>query len=119
MSPLPIEYQLMSRRAAALDDLAAHGGKLRVRCQDGFTMSVIAHAGAYCTPRPDWDSTPPGFDGPFTQLEVGFPSQRPEPWDQWAAHADDGDREDPTDTVYGYVPVQMVRDLIEMHGGEV
>ena len=38
-----------------------------VRCADGFTMSVQANEGAYCTPRLD-------EAGSYTEVEVGFPS---------------------------------------------
>src|SRR5690606_22160819 len=81
-------------------------GNNRVVCRDGFRMSVIAGAGTDCTPRPDWPAVagevPADYPGPYTHVEVGYPSARPEPWDQWARYADDP--EDPTDTVYGYVP---------------
>lgn len=84
-------------------------------CRDGFTLSVVTGALVYCTPRID--------TGPYTHVEVGFPSVRPEPWedtdgpDGWRRYAEDpGDF--PTDTVYGYVPVEMVRALLRLHGGE-
>lgn len=97
----------------------------RITCADGFTLSVIAGPGVYCTPRPALlDSLPDGlvsdaprdYPGPYTAVEVGFPSARPEPWDEWSQRAEDED--EPTGTVYGYVPVEMVRALIESHGGE-
>ena len=97
----------------------------RITCADGFTLSVIAGPGAYCSPRPALlDSLPDGlvsdapknYPGPYTAVEVGFPSKRPEPWGEWSQRAED--EESPTATVYGYVPVEMVRALIENHGGE-
>ncbi|MHC3427237.1 hypothetical protein [Streptomyces sp. DT18] len=98
----------------------------RIRCADGFSLSVIAGAGAYCHPFPglarSWadDSVytvPADYPGPYTKVEVGFPSERPEPWSDWAEYAEDPD--EPTETVYGYVPVETVRALIDSHGGEV
>jgi hypothetical protein len=80
----------------------------RVECADGFSVSVQASQFHYCTPRED--------GGPWTHVELGFPSARPEPWRKWRKYAEDADR--PTDTVYAYVPVQMVIDLITSHGGE-
>lgn len=53
---------------------------------------------------------------PYTSVEVGFPSARPEPWGEWERYAEDST--DPTGTVYGFVPVALVRDLIASHGGE-
>lgn len=98
----------------------------RITCADGFSLSVIAGPGVYCTPRPALlDGLPDGlvsnapkdFPGPYTAVEVGYPSERPEPWGEWIQRCEDEER--PTDTVYGYVPVDMVRALIESHGGEI
>lgn len=93
----------------------------KIRCADGFTLSVIAGGGTYCTPRPDWPfdgGVDKNYRGPYTHVEVGFPSEKPEPWDEWKNLADDSGDFDPTDTVYGYVPVELVRSLVEAHGGE-
>lgn len=85
-------------------------GKLsnQINCADGFRLSVIAGEGAYCAPRV--------HEGPYSHVEVGFPTERPEPWTQWEAWC----REpvDPTETIYTYVPVDAVRALIALHGGE-
>lgn len=91
-----------------------------LRCVDGFTVSVVAGHGCYC--RPSHGGFDAGtyvdkdFRGPYTAVEVGFPSARPEPWDKWSERAADPDK--PTDTVYAYVPVGLVRDLVASHGGE-
>ncbi len=76
-------------------------------CKDGFTMSVQAHYAAYCSPRID--------DAPrYTAVEIGYPS-RPEPLLLgWAENEDQ-----PTNTVYGYVPVAMVSMVCAKHGGVV
>lgn len=44
--------------------------------------------------------------------EVGFPNQREELLMPYAE-----DPETPTETVYGYVPVTLVEQIIEKHGG--
>ena len=75
-----------------------------IECADGFTMSVQASEFHYCTPRDN--------DGPYAEFEVGFPSQ---PEDQLMPYAEDPER--PTDTVYGYVPLEVIEALIEKHGG--
>lgn len=91
-----------------------------VHCADGFKVSVLAGEGAYCSPRPSDSSilgqVPADYPGPYTEVEVGFPSERPEPWDDWSTYCENDD--DPTGTVYAYVPVDMVQALIESHGGE-
>ena len=80
-----------------------------IACRDGFRMSVVTGEWLYCTPRRN--------TGPYTAVEVGFPSKRPEPWSVWSEYAES--RAAPTETVYPYVPVEEVRRLVESHGGEV
>ncbi|MEU8927807.1 hypothetical protein AB0D10_44075 [Kitasatospora sp. NPDC048545] len=80
-----------------------------IACADGFRLSVLA-----------LDPAAP-FLLPAVTLEVGFPTRRPEPWERWREHLDpsvDEDEDDPTESVYLPVPVALVRDLIEAHGGE-
>lgn len=76
----------------------------RITCADGFSLSVQATQGAYCAPRRN--------EGPWHQVEVGFPSAAPE----FIAHkAENPDKL--TDTVYGYVDIELVEQLIALHGG--
>ena len=79
----------------------------KVVCADGFTMSVQAHQGAYCSPRIDNAEK-------YTAAEVGFPN-REEPL--LLDFAEDPDK--PTDTVYGWVPAQVIVNIIAKHGGMV
>lgn len=76
----------------------------RIVCADGFSLSVQATHGAYCTPRRNL--------GPWYEVEVGFPSAEPE---LIMSYAEQSER--PTETVYGYVPIELVEQLIELHGG--
>jgi len=78
-----------------------------ITCKDGFIMSVQANHGAYCSPR--IDNAPK-----YTQVEVGFPSH-PEPLlFPWA-----DDKDNPTNTVYGYVPAHRISLVCAKHGGIV
>jgi len=77
----------------------------KVVCADGFAMSVQANENAYCTPRQTGAEE-------YTEVEIGFPSAREELIIDWAE-----DREDPTECVYGYVPVSVVTNVIAKHGG--
>ena len=80
----------------------------RIECADGFTMSVQAGEGLYSTPRSYIES------GDYSSFEIGFPSEREDLIMEYI----DGDEEtDPTDTVYGYVPIDAVDAVIEKHGG--
>ena len=78
----------------------------RIECNDGFHMSVQAHDGSYSRPRND-------FAPHYSAVEVGFPSDREE---LLMPYIDGGDV-DPTENVYGYVPVEVVVAVIEKHGG--
>ena len=79
----------------------------QIVCADGFKMSVQAHAGAYCLPRMSGAPV-------YREVEVGFPS---EPEEMLMKYAEEPDA--PTQTVYGYVPVQVVTNVIAKHGGIV
>lgn len=115
--------------ASLLEQIIAQGNRSfgkpnlignNVHCADGLTVSVIAGEGTYCTPRPDrygvLGDAPGDYPGPYTAVEVGFPSQQPEPWEKWREYCEDSDK--PTETVYAYVPVELVRRLVSDHGGE-
>lgn len=78
----------------------------RIVCADGFSLSVQATHGAYCSPRENV--------GPWYEVEVGFPSAKPNA--EVMAYAEEPD--EPTDTVYAYVPIELVEKLIEEHGGQ-
>jgi hypothetical protein len=77
----------------------------RIVCMDGTSLSVQAGDGTYCSPRENY--------GPYYKVEVGFPSRR---FEELMPYIDGADS-DPTDTVYGYVPIEVVEDIIEQCGG--
>ena len=72
--------------------------------KSGFSVSIQASSTNYSNPR---DNT-----GPYTSVELGFPSAA-EPL--IAGYAEDPD--DPTGTVYGWVPVGLVKALAIKHNG--
>lgn len=78
----------------------------RVKCADGYTVSVQAGYGCY--------STPERFSYYFTHVELGYPS---EPDEELIPYAEDP--EEPTGTVYGHVPVELVDFITTKHGGIV
>ena len=82
------------------------GGRLFkiITCADGLSFSAQANEGAYCSPRQD--------NGPWTEVEVGFPSEKVEEIMEFAEN-----HSDPTGTVYGYVPVEIIETVVEAHGG--
>ena len=81
----------------------------QIECADGTTLSVQASETHYCAPREN--------QGPYLCVEVGFPSA--EPLESWAKYFDgDWENSDRTDSVYGFVPIDLVREFVAMHGGE-
>ena len=78
-----------------------------VTCADGFTVSIQASSTHYSEPRTD---TAPAYDS----VELGFPSR---PCVFIRDYAEDP--ENLTGTVYGWVPAQIVRNMIAAHGGIV
>ena len=79
----------------------------RIVCKDGFTMSVQASEGNYCEPRLNNAES-------YSEVEIGFPS-----WEEPLIMPWCEDDRDPTHTVYGYVPVDVVTNVIVKHGGIV
>ena len=79
----------------------------KIICADGFSMSVQASSFSYCEPRIDNAEE-------YQKVEVGFPSD-PEPL--IIRYAEDPSQ--PTETVYGWVPVDVVLNVCAKHGGVV
>lgn len=77
----------------------------RLWCKDGYSVSVQASRWHYCTPRIDGASE-------YDSVELGFPNMVDDLIYDYAEDCDDL-----TKTVYGYVPVYIVNELIEKHGG--
>ena len=82
-------------------------GVKHLYCNDGFSMSVQAHKHSYCSPRVNPEET-----DCYDKVEVGFPSDREELLMEYVE-----DYDNPTDTIYAYVPVKVVQEVIEKHGG--
>ena len=78
-----------------------------IACKDGFTMSVQANEGAYCTPRIDSASK-------YVAVEVGYPSEKEDLLLEWAESP-----ETPTQSVYGWVPATQITLVVAKHGGIV
>ena len=81
-----------------------------IKCKDGFTVSVQANDFAYALPREDYPDTP------YTNVECGYPSADPETV-AFREYAEMCGTEDYTNTVYPYVPVEIVQAELDAHGG--
>ena len=105
----------------------------RVFCKDGYSVSIQASEYHYC--EPEYSQIPPKNNGrwliyngnyifgenretffapnyiPYQTVELGYPSEADELINEF------GEGDDYTNTVYAYVPVEVVEQLIEKHGG--
>ena len=79
----------------------------RISCKYGFSVSVQGGTEFhYCTPRHHCNQ--------YIEVELGFPSATDSLLEGYAE-----DPSDPIGTVYGYVPIVVVENLVEKHGGMV
>lgn len=77
----------------------------RLYCNDGYSISVQASGFHYCKPRLN------GIHD-YESVELGYPSEVDELIKEYAE-----DDLDYTETVYGYVPIEIVEEIINKHGG--
>lgn len=76
-----------------------------IKCVDGFTLSVQGGTHThYCTPREHCNY--------YVEVECGYPSSKEELLMPYAE-----DESNPTKTVYGYVPIEVVEQIVIKHGG--
>lgn len=83
----------------------------RIVCKDGYSFSCQASAYHYCGPGFTFK---PNEKAKYITVELGYPSE-----DDKLIHDYCEDPDDPTGTIYAYVPVRIVNQLIEKHGGIV
>ena len=76
-------------------------------CSDGFKMSVQVGYSLY--------STPKKVAKRYSEVEIGYPSEHEPLIEKYVESI----YEDPdyTDTVYPYVPVKVVNQVLKKHGG--
>jgi len=79
----------------------------KVKCADGYSVSIQASCFHYCSPRSSIKGTE------YTSVELGYPSTPDELINDYAEGSEY------TNTVYGCVPVEIVEKLLEKHGGVV
>lgn len=99
------DYLAKHAKRAARDS----GGLLhlipRIVCADGFSISIQGGFHAYCTPRINGAA--------WTNLEAGYPSSRP--GDALLHYADDASSA--TESIYPYVPIDVLQAELDAHGG--
>jgi hypothetical protein len=77
----------------------------RIELADGESISIQASCNHYCAPRDD--------EGPWSRVEIGYPSVKPQ--EEMMEFCEDPNN--PTGSVYGYVPIRLACDFINAHGG--
>lgn len=78
----------------------------RVKCADGYTVSVQAGN--------RWNSEPQLDTGWYSKVELGYPTAADEELRDYA-----DEKRDLRKTVYGFVPVKLVDEVLTKHGGIV
>ena len=76
----------------------------RLVCNDGYSISAQAGSGFYCEPRRTQEA--------HRSIELGFPSEEDDIINAYAESPDDY-----TQTVYPFVPIDVVQELVDKHGG--
>jgi len=100
------QYLKDSYKAKVIAGYSYQDVRKRVFCNDGFNVSIQASNTCRCTPQENLE------DGNYSEVELGFPSDTDDLIIPYA--------EDPTDvlrTVYNYIPIEIVDELIKKHGG--
>ena len=83
----------------------------RMRCAGNggsgprLSFSMQASEYHYCSPRNN--------TGPYSRVEIGFPSRRVTKWLPYA----DSFSSKPTRTVYAFVPLDLVAEVVDLFGG--
>ena len=84
----------------------------RIFFNNGGSVSVQASKTHYCYPRNDV--------GPYSEMEVGYPSEGTIVPDEIMRHLDgniDAEDFDKHKSVYGYVPVSIIKMMVDANGG--
>jgi hypothetical protein len=103
-----VANHIAARTFAAIDAECVRATPRRIShvvCNDGFWVSVQAGINMY--------SSPDENCGPWTEFELGYPSaEEPRLLKYLQVES-----KDPLKSVYPYVPIEVVREVIAAHGG--
>lgn len=103
----------------AATEIREHFVRPHIVCNDGFHVSCQFGWAWHCTAYTyeDVDITTVGKiklydEDDFKAVELGFPSEKVDIWMDYAE-----EDSDPTDTVYNWVPIDIVQQGLDLHGG--
>jgi hypothetical protein len=94
-------------REKAVEGRLSHDQVPPLVCRDGLKLSVQASSYHYSAPR--------HHVGPWTSMEIGFPSKPVPELREWRQDLEDDESDE--DCVFGWVPVEKILETIEKHGG--
>ena len=77
----------------------------RLNCKDGFSISIQASETHRCKPKLNLKN------GKYEEVELGYPNEYEPLIEEYAEGCDH------INTVYNYVPVKLVEEVIKKHGG--
>ena len=84
----------------------------RIKCVDGFSISIQASEYNYCAPKEN------GHSVIYTEVELGFPNRDDDLIKEYVEDLSKDDEDiDYTGSVYPYVPSHIVALMIASHGG--
>jgi len=106
---MDIEYSLQkfldgADRITEVSGFKFKGPAPQLVLMDGTRISVQAGEAMYCDPRTN--------HGPYSEVEIGYPSRE---FAELMPYAED--YKHPTNTVYGYVPIEVLEEVIAACGG--
>lgn len=82
----------------------------KVVCKDGFSISIQASENHYCIPKVD------GAYIEYKNVELGYPSDDESLIEEYSEGMEDTSL---TQSVYPYVPAEIVKKMLDKHGGMV
>ena len=86
----------------------------RIKCVDGFSISIQASEYNYCSPKEN------GYSVIYTSVELGFPNREDDLIKEFSEDYAEPDEDiDYTESVYPYVPSHIVALMIASHGGMI
>ena len=94
-------------------NVSGYRKRQRIVCLDGFSMSVQADSSMYCSPRED------GIDTKYVAVEVGYPSEEDVLLNEHVEGNYLDEHESYTESVYPWVPAEVVKEVIDKHGGMI
>lgn len=97
-------------KSSELEQARQHIIMNKIECNDGFRVSVQASFSHYCSPRKTLRSKHTNY---YKEYELGFPSESDDLLEKYKEVEDD----EQTNTIFPYVPKEVVDKLIEKHGG--